>query len=134
MTGTSKNNARRWLQRNIERLKIPARAIHAAVADFEGKGRLIAPEAKWTPGMETNHTQYFLEPAPDGPINVTTIDSLACPAALQHCRPTASLIFIPAAFRSAWSYRRANGRTIERRLLSMVDHQNLNWPLSRLEL
>jgi FkbM family methyltransferase len=69
-----------WLQRNLERLKIPARAIHAAVADFEGKGRLIAPDAKWTPGIETNHTQYFLEPAPDGPIDVTKIDSLGCPA------------------------------------------------------
>lgn len=69
-----------WLKHNLDRLKIPARAIHAAVADFEGKGRLVAPEEKWTPGMETNHTQYFLEPIPDGPIDVTTIDSLGCPA------------------------------------------------------
>jgi hypothetical protein len=27
--------------------------------------------------MEVNHTQYFLQPAVDGPITVTTIDSLA---------------------------------------------------------
>ena len=69
----------RWLKLNLDRLQIPAVAVCAAVADFEGLGRLAIPDASWTPGVESNHTQYFLEPAPDGPISVTTIDTLAQP-------------------------------------------------------
>lgn len=68
-----------WLKHNLDRLAIPAEAIHAAVADFEGKGRLTAPESRWNPGVEINHTQYFLEPVEDGPINVARIDSQAYP-------------------------------------------------------
>lgn len=70
------NEAFPWLKHNLDRLKIPVQAINAAVADFEGKGHLVAPDAKWTPGMETNHTQYFLEAAPNGPIEVTSIDCI----------------------------------------------------------
>jgi len=66
----------RWLELNLGRLNIPVRSINAAVADFDGAGRLAAPDAKWTPGVETNHTQFFLEPTPDGPIKVTKIDSV----------------------------------------------------------
>lgn len=68
-----------WLKYNLERLKVPAQAIECALADFEGKGRLVAPDPRWTPGMETNHTQFFLEPAADGPVNVTAVDLLAYP-------------------------------------------------------
>lgn len=63
-----------WLQHNLGRLKIPAQAIHAALADFEGNGRLAPPQP--ISGIEINHTQFFLVPAVDGPIKVITIDSL----------------------------------------------------------
>lgn len=66
----------RWLQLNLGRLEIPATAINGAAADFEGTGQLIAPDLKWSPGVETNHTQYFLESTSGGPINVSKIDSL----------------------------------------------------------
>lgn len=65
-----------WLKHNLDRLKIAGEATNAAVSDFTGSGRLAAPDARFTPGMETNHTQYFLEAAADGPIVVTKIDSL----------------------------------------------------------
>jgi FkbM family methyltransferase len=68
-----------WLELNLGRLSIPAEAIPAAVADFQGTGRLAAPETQWTPGIAANHTQYFLEPVANGPINVTMIDLLAHP-------------------------------------------------------
>jgi hypothetical protein len=32
-----------WLKHNLGRLKIPAHAMHAALADFEGTGRLTPP-------------------------------------------------------------------------------------------
>lgn len=69
-----------WLQLNLSRLPkgIEGRAIPAAIADFHGRGRLAVPDARFTK-YETHHTQFFLEPAPDGPIEVTTIDSLALP-------------------------------------------------------
>jgi FkbM family methyltransferase len=65
-----------WLKFNLGRLSIPSQAIMAAVADFEGTASLIAPEARWMNGVATNHTQYFLEASPGGPITVTTIDSV----------------------------------------------------------
>jgi FkbM family methyltransferase len=68
-----------WLELNLGRLNIPAEVIPAAVADFQGTGRLAAPETQWTPGIATNHTQYFLEQVANGPINVTMIDLLAHP-------------------------------------------------------
>jgi FkbM family methyltransferase len=67
----------RWLELNLSRLDIPARAIHAAAANFQGKGRLAKPESRWRAGGAENHTQFFLEPCPEGDIEVTTIDSLA---------------------------------------------------------
>jgi FkbM family methyltransferase len=70
-----------WLQFNLSRLPqgVQGTAHAAAVSDFEGSGRLAIPDARFTPGMESNHTQFFLEPAPDGPIPVITIDSLQLP-------------------------------------------------------
>ena len=73
-----------WLTVNLGRLNIPGKTVNAAAADFEGTGRLAAPDAHWSPGAETNHTQYFLEPAPGGPINVTKIDSLDPPLAREN--------------------------------------------------
>lgn len=69
-----------WLRRNLSRLpaEIEAHPHCAAVADFQGRGRLGIPAL---PGIESNHTQYFLEPAADGLIEVKTIDSLNLPAA-----------------------------------------------------
>ena len=65
-----------WLKMNLDRLQIPTQALNAAAADFEGPGRLEAPDARWSQGVETNHTQFFLVSDPDGSIKVTQIDSL----------------------------------------------------------
>jgi len=67
----------RWLDFNLNRLGIPARAVPAAVADFHGKGRLAKPESRWRADVAESHTQFFLDPCPEGNIDVTTIDSLA---------------------------------------------------------
>jgi FkbM family methyltransferase len=71
-----------WLKFNLSRLPqgVEGTAHVSAVADFEGRGRLGIPEARFNPGMEINHTQFFLEPWDDGPIPVITIDSLRLPA------------------------------------------------------
>lgn len=68
-----------WLRRNLSRLpaEIEAHPHCAAIADFQGRGRLGIPAVA---GIESNHTQYFLEPATDGLIEVRTIDSLNLPA------------------------------------------------------
>ena len=68
-----------WLKLNLGRLSIPAEAIHAAISDFQGTGRLTAPDTRWAPGVASHHTQYFLEPVRDGSIDVTMIDLLAVP-------------------------------------------------------
>jgi FkbM family methyltransferase len=67
-----------WLRLNLSMLPdgIEARASSAAVADFCGRGRLAFPDPCFTPGIPTNHTQFFLEKCSDGPVDVTTIDSL----------------------------------------------------------
>ena len=66
-----------WLQLNLSRVEgVQNQAVHAAIADFQGRGRLAIPDARFSPGVETNHTQFYIEPSPDGPIEVTTIDSL----------------------------------------------------------
>ena len=72
-----------WLQFNLSQLPkgIRGQAIPSGIADFQGRGRLAIPEARFSPGVETNHTQFFLEPSPDGPIEVTTIDALKLPVA-----------------------------------------------------
>jgi FkbM family methyltransferase len=67
-----------WLQCNLSRLPkgVQGEANPLAIADFQGRGRLEIPEAQFRPGMEPNHTQFFLAPSPDGPIEVTMIDAL----------------------------------------------------------
>jgi len=67
-----------WLKFNLSRLpkEIRVAAHPLAIADFNGRGRLAAPEIRFSPGVEINHTQFFLEPSPDGPIEVTTIDAM----------------------------------------------------------
>ena len=72
-----------WLKFNLSRLPegIHGQAFPTAIADFQGQGRLGIPEARFTPDVESNHTQYFLEPFPIGPIAVNTIDALNLPIA-----------------------------------------------------
>jgi FkbM family methyltransferase len=72
-----------WLQFNLSRLPkgIQGQAVPSAVSDFHGRGRLAVPEARFAPGVKSNHTQFFLEPAADGPVEVTTIDALRLPVA-----------------------------------------------------
>ena len=65
-----------WLRRNLARLPISAQAINSAVADFAGSGRLVAPARRFG-AFEESHVEYFLVPDPAGPVNVTTIDSVA---------------------------------------------------------
>ncbi len=70
-----------WLRTNLSRLpkQIRAQAIPLAVADFEGQGRLAAPEERFAI-HDVNHTQYYLESGGGGPIPVTTLDALDLPA------------------------------------------------------
>lgn len=74
-----------WLQFNLRRLPkgVTGEAVHAAVADFHGRGRLAIPERQFSMDCESNHTQYFLEPSADGDIEVTTVDSLKLRADLN---------------------------------------------------
>lgn len=69
-----------WLRTNLSRLpnQIRAQAIPQAVADFEGQGKLAAPEERFAI-RDVNHTQYYLEPAGGGPIPVTTLDAWDLP-------------------------------------------------------
>jgi FkbM family methyltransferase len=68
-----------WLKRNLDRLPYPALALANAVSDFEGRGALTYPN--YDP--ESAHACY-LEPSPDGPIEVVTIDSVHSPSAMEH--------------------------------------------------
>ena len=70
-----------WLEFNLSRLPkgIEGKAFTSAISDFQGQGRLGIPAAHFTPGVETNHTQFFLEPFANGPIAVKTIDCLNLP-------------------------------------------------------
>ena len=70
-----------WLQRNLSRLPhgVESRAVHAALADYAGRGRLAAPESRFLHGLESYHTDFFLERCDTGPIAVTTIDALGLP-------------------------------------------------------
>lgn len=64
-----------WLERNIGKLPIQAKAQNAALADFTGKGHLVTP-----PYDASEHARY-LEPSANGPVAVTTIDSEELPVA-----------------------------------------------------
>lgn len=68
-----------WLKRNLAGLPAAIRstAFQTALADYEGQGQLEAPAPRFAPGMETNHTQFFLRPAPGGPIPVCRLDTCA---------------------------------------------------------
>jgi FkbM family methyltransferase len=68
-----------WLKRNLAALPASIRgtAYQTALADYEGHGQLEAPDPRFTPGMEANHTQFFLRPAPGGPIPVSRLDTCA---------------------------------------------------------
>lgn len=61
-----------WLQRNLGRLPLAVYPRKQAVSDFSGHGRLCRPSGG-------DYAAQYLESAPDGPINVTTIDSLSLP-------------------------------------------------------
>lgn len=59
-----------FLERNMDRLPVDARAVRAAVADFSGRGSLHRPT-----GDSNRHAQY-LAPQPDGDVPVVMIDDL----------------------------------------------------------
>ncbi|MBV6467665.1 MAG: hypothetical protein PGMFKBFP_03034 [Anaerolineales bacterium] len=71
-----------WLEFNLSRLpsSIERRAYQAAIADFRGRGRLVMPEPGFSPGIVANHTQEFIEPSPEGPVEVMMLDSLTLPS------------------------------------------------------
>lgn len=67
-----------WLKTNLGALSIPAEAMPCAVADFEGKGRLAAPDGPSAgSGDPADHAAFFIVPSADGSIPVTTIDAAA---------------------------------------------------------
>ena len=59
------------LQRNLEKLAFPARAIHKGVAEFEGRGTLVSPDG----GQD--FAANFIQRSDNGEIPITTIDSLS---------------------------------------------------------
>ncbi len=71
-----------WLEFNLSQvpLSIQRHAYRVAIADFQGRGRLAIPDPGFSPGIVANHTQGFIEPSPEGPIEVITLDSLALPS------------------------------------------------------
>ena len=65
-----------WLKRNLDRLPFPAASWNKALSNFEGRGVLRFPDYD----AASEHARY-LEQSSDGPIDVTTVDSLDLPAA-----------------------------------------------------
>lgn len=59
------------LRHNISRLPVPGEAVCAAVADFNGRGRLDLPEHN----VRSEHAR-FLAPDPDGAFPVMRVDEL----------------------------------------------------------
>jgi FkbM family methyltransferase len=59
------------LQHNIARLPVPGEALHAAVADFTGRGDLHAPQHD----PESEHARFLVRDQ-DGPFEVIRIDDL----------------------------------------------------------
>lgn len=59
-----------YLERNLARLPIPAKAIRAAAADFQGRGTLA-----YAPHDPSDHSR-FLQQASDGELEVVRIDDL----------------------------------------------------------
>lgn len=64
-----------WLVRNLSRLPFDARAVPAALSDFDGRGELCFPDYD----AESVHARY-LAPREDGPVAVTSVDALDLPA------------------------------------------------------
>jgi FkbM family methyltransferase len=60
------------LAANLARLPVPARAVHAAVADAEGRGVLCRPDHD-----PASDVARFIAPRDDGSIAITTVDRLA---------------------------------------------------------
>ncbi len=67
-----------FLQENLGRLPFSAEAVPKALSDFEGSGKLELPSAEIEQLSEfpLDHAACFLVPATQGPIPVTTVDSL----------------------------------------------------------
>jgi FkbM family methyltransferase len=59
------------LERNMDRLPVPAEAIRAAVADFSGRGVLQSPSGE----DGSDHSKYLVE-APGGDVPVMRVDDL----------------------------------------------------------
>lgn len=62
------------LEGNLARLRSPSRAIHAAAADFAGRGSLVSPEYD-----ASDHARFLVAKA-DGDIPVVRVDDLELPA------------------------------------------------------